>query len=92
LRITFATLMTLEANGTRSILNGTTWTRLDITELCEFLALALKHEDPRITGKYVLEYVGPHNMAYLFEALASAWNTSHYGKPEYVPLEVALAA
>lgn len=92
LRITFATLMELELNGIRSILSSETWQALEITEVCTFLASALKHEDPKITAKYVGEYIGPHNLGYIFTTLASAWNATHTGQPEYVPLEAAVAA
>lgn len=92
LRITFATLMELEINGTRSILSANTWQALDIAEVCAFLASALKHEDRSITAKYVGEFIGPHNLAYIFQTLASAWNATHTGKADYVPLEMPVAA
>lgn len=92
LRIQFSTLMELENNGIRSVLSAETWNALEITEVCAFLASALRHEDPRITPRYVGEYIGPHNLAYIFETLASAWNASHTGSPEYIPLEAPAAA
>lgn len=92
LRISFATLMELELQGVRSILSADTWNALEITEVCAFLASALRHEDPKITAKFVGEYIGPHNLQYIFTTLAAAWNSSHSGSPDYVPLELPAAA
>lgn len=92
LRISFATLMELELNGVRSILSAETWNNLEITEVCAFLASALKHEDPTVTAKYVGQFIGPHNLQYIFTTLAAAWNSSHVGSPDYVPLELTAGA
>lgn len=92
LRINWAALRLLEQGGTRSIMDAATWNNLEITEVCEFLAVSLRHEDPQITAKQVGQHIGPHNLPGIFQALAMAWNSSQTGNPDYVPLEVPLAA
>ncbi len=92
LRITFGTLMLLENDGKRSIMDRSTWENLEVPEIASFIAAALKHEDNSITPKYVGKFLGPHNLKYLFNVLAMAWNASQTGQPDYRPLEVLAVA
>jgi len=76
LRITFNTLVEIEQETGKSIMDRATWLELGVRDLRIILWAALKHEDPSLTIDDVGRMLGPQNMEDVANAIGKAFEVS----------------
>jgi hypothetical protein len=76
LRITFNTLVEIEKETGKSIMDQATWQNLGVRDLRVILWAALKHEDPDLTIEDVGRMLGPQNMETVANAIGKAFEVS----------------
>ncbi len=76
LKITFNTLVEIEQETGKSIMDRATWQDLGVRDLRVILWAALKHEDPSLTIQDVGAMLGPHNMEDIANAIGKAFEVS----------------
>ena len=76
LKITFNTLVEIEKETGKSIMDRATWTDLGVRDLRIILWAALKHEDPTLTIEDVGRMLGPQNMEDVANAIGKAFEVS----------------